>query len=167
MFAPDVRTVVVIALLAALPLPAMAQDSAGGRYTMQKADNGFIRLDTLTGAVAMCAKKDSGWTCDPVADTAAASRAEIEELKRQNSELREEVRRLEDLLGLNGGPPRGPRHSFRLPSEKEVDDALNYFERMMRKLQDRLQRLEQNKALPPSDNAEPPKDNKAEPPKQL
>ena len=48
-------------------------------------------------------------------------------------------------------PPRpgGETHAFRLPSEKEVDQALNYFERMLRKFQDRLKKLEQGQGDQP------------------
>ena len=38
--------------------------------------------------------------------------------------------------------PAGNRPDFKLPSEKEVDQALDYFERMLKKFQDRLKRLE-------------------------
>jgi hypothetical protein len=154
------------ALRCALPLTAfmmiastvgMAQESRSGRYTMHKADDGFVRLDTETGAVALCKKSDKGWGCEDMTDSrgngAAASgtpgnEGESAGLARKNAELRAEIKRMEELLDLRGN--RGARndHSFKLPSEKEVDQALDYFERMLKKFQDRLNRLENKDPKP-------------------
>lgn len=135
--------------------PLAAQESAAGRYTMHKTDDGFVRLDTQTGAVSLCQKDNGGWRCREIANAseqeknagAGAGADELAQLRQENKELREEIVRLEELLGLRG-PSEGSRprdHSFKLPSEKDVDQAFDYFERMLRKFQDRLKRLEQEK----------------------
>ena len=137
--------------------PSLAQDTAAGRYTMHQTDEGMLRLDTQTGAVSLCSKVDDAWACKPMADKRAANK-EIDRLRKENSELRAEVKRLDKMLGVDGlkpkseiDPPRpgGETHAFRLPSEKEVDQALNYFERMLRKFQDRLKKLEQGQGDQP------------------
>ena len=133
--------------------PVIAQQKAAGRYTMHQTDDGMLRLDTQTGAVSLCSRADDTWACKPMVDKKAAN-DEIARLQKENKELRSEVNRLDKMLGMGGpkanndaDPPRpgggsGP-NSFRLPTEKEVDHALNYFERMLRKFQDRLKKLEQ------------------------
>ena len=144
-----------VAMIAALP--SSAQDNAGGRYTMHQTDDGMLRLDTQTGDVSLCSKADDAWACKPMADDRATTK-ELERLRKENSQLRGEVSRLDKMLGVDGSkpngevdPPRpgGQKHSFRLPSEKEVDQALNYFERMLRKFQDRLNKLEQGQGNQP------------------
>lgn len=114
---------------------------------MHKTDDGFIRLDTLTGSVSVCRKTDDDWSCRPTPDEARKLRAEIDSLRARNDEL---SRRLAARGGELPKPP-GPYHpdngqseqkSFRLPSEAEVDKALDYFERLMKKFQDRLNKLE-------------------------
>lgn len=135
-----------------------AQTTSAGRYTMHKAEDGFVRLDTQTGAMSLCRKSDDAWACTPMADTKGGGRAEIAELRRENQRLREEVKRLDGLLD-NGVPqaedPSDPprpggtkKPGMRLPSEKEVDQALDYFENMLRKFQDRLKRLERKEETP-------------------
>ena len=140
--------------------PLAAQNGTPGRYTMHKADDDFIRLDTLTGAVSYCRKSNNQWACDGVKSEVDELRSQIAALKSENGKLDDEVQRLRKLLDRNGPPsepdsyapgggnttpdggPPAPRQSFRLPSEKEVDQALDYFENMMKKLQDRLKKLE-------------------------
>jgi len=117
---------------------------------MHKSDDGFIRLDTQTGAVALCERAESGWSCIDMAIRPAKSKDDNVRLRAENNELKAEVRRLEELLGLRGERRSTKRNNdtFRLPSEQEVDQALNYFERMLKKLQDRLQRLEKKSDKP-------------------
>lgn len=148
---------VPVAFCLAASLPAAAQNTSAGRYTMHQTDDGMLRLDTQTGAVSLCNKTEETWACKPMADEKASSEA-MEQLRQENSQLRAEVNRLDKMLGLgtprpggNVDPPRpgNQQPSFRLPSEKEVDQALNYFERMLRKFQDRLKKLEQGQSNEP------------------
>lgn len=129
---------------------AIAQDNPAGRYTMHKSDDGFIRLDTQTGAVALCQKSESIWGCKDMVGTSNKSAGDVAGLRAENKELKAEINRMEALLGLRGeyrGDTRR-RDTFKLPSEQEVDQALNYFERMLKKFQDRLKRLEKNSDKP-------------------
>ena len=121
-----------------------AQESRAGRYTMHKADGGFVRLDTETGVVSFCRQNETAWRCQDMPGAAASSSAGLARYKRENAELKAEIKRLDELLGLRGnrGKSAANRHTFKFPTEKEVDDSLDYFERMLKKLQDRLRRLE-------------------------
>ena len=57
---------------------------------------------------------------------------------------------MEEHLGLRGdnAKPSKKPSDFKLPTEKEVDQALDYFERMLKKFQDRLKRLERKSETP-------------------
>ncbi|MEZ5842806.1 MAG: hypothetical protein R3D27_03635 [Hyphomicrobiaceae bacterium] len=140
--------------------PALAQDAAGekGRYTMSPVDNGFVRLDTRTGAMSFCTRSDGRWSCEAMADAGADLRQEAERLRKENTDLRAEIKRLDDMLGLGDGRPgeRAPRQGFRIPTEKDVDQALDYFERMLKKFQDRLKRLEEKPGEPGTGGETPP-----------
>jgi len=115
-------------------------DRAGGRYRMTPAEGGaFLRLDTQTGAMSVCQRKDGRWACEAVPDERRALETEIEQLK-------SEVKRLEELLALpDPGTPdgkdkrahrSGPKLS--LPSEEDIDRAMDYAQRMMRKFKERM-----------------------------
>jgi hypothetical protein len=119
-----------------------AADQAGGRYRMTPAEGGaFLRLDTQTGAMSVCQRKDGKWACEALPDDRRALETEIERLSA-------EVKRLEGLLALpDPGNPEGkdkraerggPKLQLQLPSEADVDRAMDYVERMMRKFKDKL-----------------------------
>ncbi len=132
---------------------AAAAETGDGRFTMSPVDDGFVRLDKQTGAMALCTKKDAGWSCIPMEDDQRDLRDEVDRLKAQNEDLQKEVRRLEDTFVTgkldddrpggapgagNGGPPGGlPK--LQLPSEEEVDQAVDYLESMIRKFRERFE----------------------------
>jgi len=140
---------------------------------MHKTDDGFVRLDTDTGAISLCRKTSEGWGCEAMNDATPSARAPRDgpprngptydygspppgpggpgNLAAENADLKAEIRRLEELLELRGNrkpPSSGKRGSFKLPTEGEVDQALDYFERMLKKFQDRLKRLEKSTPKP-------------------
>ena len=71
----------LLALLAASAGDATAADDPRpGRYTMTPADGGFVRLDTETGSMALCAKRGDQWSCDPMPDAQASQKREVESI---------------------------------------------------------------------------------------
>lgn len=147
---PAATTAVAVFALGLLATQAGAQERPG-RYQMSPVDGGFARLDTETGAISICrGAKDAPaaqWNCQPMGDGGAD--AQLRKLEAENKELRAEIRRMEDQLGLNGDKSRnGEKHAeerprgFDLPSEQDVDKALSYMERMIKKFHDAMKRLE-------------------------
>lgn len=130
-------------------------DNSAGRFTMSPVDGGFLRLDKQTGAVAMCARTGTTWGCTPVEDhTPAAAAAELSKLEQENKDLKDRIKALEETLETKplDGPPGG---KVQLPTDQEVDQALDYLERVYKKVRDRMKDLD--KPLPPADTAPPPK----------
>lgn len=146
----DVTKKLIAAVLLAglMPAAVAAEESRSGRYTMHKSDDGFVRLDTLTGTMSLCRKGANGWGCEPLGDAAPSSPDELARLRRENTELKAEIRRMEEHLGLSGERRAKNRGEFKLPTEQEVEQALDYFERMLKKFQDRLKRLERKSDTP-------------------
>ena len=126
-------------LIAVSPLVTHASGSGSGRYTMHKADDGFVRLDTQTGRVSLCQKDDGGWACKTMDDAVQPIEQELARLKAENEKLRAEVKRLDEIAGLDG---QRKDRQLRLPSEKEIDGALNYLDRMIRKFRERFKQFE-------------------------
>jgi len=83
----------VVALLAFGP-SAQAQstpDTENGRYTFSQVPDGMLRLDTRTGAVSLCAKKEAGFACNTVPDERLALENEIARLQRENGALKKDM----------------------------------------------------------------------------
>jgi hypothetical protein len=152
---------IALALSLALTSAATAETPAesGGRYTMSPVDGGFLRLDKQTGAVAMCARSGSEWACKAVEDqtTTAASPDELSRLQHENKELKDRVKALEDSLETEKPPPLAegpPGGKMQLPTDQEVDQALDYLERVYKKFRDHVKDLDKPQA-PPGDSTPP------------
>jgi hypothetical protein len=144
---PDRRIIAALAL-AFLAVPAAANDKPG-RFIMSPADGGFVRLDTETGAMALCKRTGDTWDCAAMSDSSKSLQQEADRLAAENKELKAEVRRLEEVLGLDGDKKDAPGKraerpggDFRLPSEQDVDKAIDYVERMFKKFRDKLKELD-------------------------
>src|ERR1700759_5578240 len=68
-----------------------APDPENGRYTLSQTADGFVRLDTRTGAVSTCSNSGNGWACYLVPDERAALDAEIGRLQDDNEKLKTQL----------------------------------------------------------------------------
>jgi hypothetical protein len=137
----------ILALLAFVPL-AQAQttpDTENGRYTFSQVPDGMLRLDTRTGAVSLCAKKEAGFACNTMADERLALENEIARLQRENGALKKDM--LARGLPLPGGVASAPSAQQRelnlkvpLPSDAEIDRVMSAFEKMWRRIVDMVQK---------------------------
>jgi hypothetical protein len=144
------RTIVALIAFTALALPAHAQtapDSENGRYTFSQVADGMLRLDTRTGSVSLCAKKDAGWSCTTVPDERTALESEIARLQRENGLLKKDmVARGLPLPNAVTGLPATPgdqrelQLKVPLPSDAEIDRVMSVFEKMWRRLVEMVQK---------------------------
>lgn len=120
----------LLSLISALLLvPALAQTPAepplasgeNGRFQMTPSANGFLRLDTRTGAVSLCTVNATNAECRSAADDRAALMAEIDRLSKRNSDL--------EL-----GAPRSSRPATGLPSKEEAGKAMDLAEEFLRRM---------------------------------
>lgn len=96
-----------------------------GRFTMTPAGDGFLRLDTRSGAVSFCTVKDGAAQCRSSADERGALEAEVGRLAAENSRLRG--------AGAGKGAPAVPQTlSSSLPSDAEVDRAIGLLDKIVR-----------------------------------
>jgi hypothetical protein len=135
-----IRTgLVVVALASALVSPVQAQsapDSADGRFTFHRADDGFLRLDGRSGQVSLCQRRSAGWECQAVPDERAALEGEIARLQSDNANLKREL--LAHNLPLPGGvkPEAFGRSEDRLqlPSDAELNRAMAFVEKVWKRM---------------------------------
>lgn len=126
--------VIVAGLLAA---PVRAEEP--GRFSMTQIEDGFLRLDTQSGAMSICRRQDEQWACRSVPDDRYAMQEQITRLEKEKDELSAEIARLEALVGetsSTGGTDKRSRPLLNLPSEEEVDKFVGFIDRMMRKFKD-------------------------------
>jgi hypothetical protein len=125
-------------------------DGENGRYALSPAPDGVLRLDTRTGAVSTCTDKGQGWACYAIPDERAALDAEIGRLHIDNDRLKAALaQRAPAATGKIGEPLpnsdalRQPEISSKdgarkleipLPSERDVDRAMTFLERVWRRL---------------------------------
>jgi hypothetical protein len=99
------RLLLAVATCALLGSVARAQDapppSEDGRFTLHKAEGGYLRLDGANGEVSACSRHQVGWVCAVVPAERAAYEAEIARLMRDNAALKKVV--LEHGLPLPAG----------------------------------------------------------------
>jgi BMFP domain-containing protein YqiC len=106
------------AIMATIVLLLGSDAEAQQRFQLERVGDGFIRLDTETGALTQCRQEASGLACRMAPDERAAYEKELALLEKR-------VETLEDRLAA--AAPRPP------PSEDEVDRTLSIMERFIRR----------------------------------
>ncbi len=107
--------------------------SSSSRYSFNRVDNGFLRLDNESGQVAYCNPRAAGWACQAVAIDHAALETEIASLQKQVASLKKldaEIVQLQDevaslkkeIIVLKGPLPPRPPADFTPPRDR-VDDV--------------------------------------------
>jgi hypothetical protein len=143
-----ITSFVLVSAVVAFAPAAYAQtapDTENGRYVFNQVPDGMLRLDTRTGQVSLCAKKDSGWACNAVPDERQALESEITRLQRENGALKKDMiaRGLPLPSGVTGRPPSSQRElnlTVPLPSDAEIDRMMSALEKMWKRLTDMVQK---------------------------
>ncbi len=140
-----IATVSAFALLGSA-VQAQTPDTENGRYSFSAITDGMLRLDTRTGQVSICARKDASWACNAVPDERSALENEIARLQRENGALKKDM--LARGLPLPGGVATVPSADKQrelnlkvpLPSDAEIDRVMSAFEKMWRRIVDMVQK---------------------------
>ena len=106
--------------LSFLAAPSFALADEAGRFVLKEADqHSFIRLDTVTGAVAHCASKAGQWSCKTLSDDRKQLHDEIAALEKENAELKSRL--------AQADAKQEPQ--LVLPSDKDIDRVMDLFEK--------------------------------------
>ena len=114
------NTVFAVVLLSAGIRAVVAQETNTDRYTLEKSESGFVRLDRQTGAVTLCTEADGTLTCRMAADERAAYDEDLARLEKRVEALEKQI-----ADGTAAG-------SGELPSDAEIDRSIGIMERFMR-----------------------------------
>jgi hypothetical protein len=142
----------IIAAIALAGASAFAQgtpaESDDARYTFNRADDGYLRLDGRTGQVSICTRRQVGWACQAVPDERTALEAEIARLQGENVTLKKDmIARNLPLPGtikpeMPGSKPEEPR--LQLPSDAELDKVMSFMEKVWRRLVEMIGTLQKD-----------------------
>lgn len=79
-------------------------DTENGRFALSPVPEGFLRLDTRTGAVSICGSVKDNWVCRVVPDERAALDTEIGRLQADNKKLKEQLAQRNAVTGKTDAP---------------------------------------------------------------
>ena len=144
------KAVALAVVAVCLSNPVFADDATpdtnGGRYTLNKVTDGFVRLDTQTGEVALCSQRTVGWACQTAPEDRAAFESEIARLHGENAALKQTL--LSHGLSLPSGATPEPSGShdnditIRLPDNADIDRAVAYVGRLWNRFVDAVNRAQ-------------------------
>ncbi|PBB29552.1 hypothetical protein EOA60_08660 [Mesorhizobium sp. M1A.F.Ca.IN.020.06.1.1] len=107
---------------------ASAYSEETDRYRLEKSANGYVRMDTQTGAMSICEERSGQLVCKLAADERSAFQDEIDRLQSTVKALDERVAKLENSLSA--------RLESQLPSEEDFNKTMSYMERFFRSFMD-------------------------------
>jgi hypothetical protein len=133
------------------------QAPIASRYSFNRVDNGFIRLDSANGEIAYCSAQATGWTCQtvPVDRTSSAAGSEdmhkgvtfLKGLEEKVGRLQDEVASLKkEVAALRDPPPprppadlspqsgNGSDLTIKLPTQEDMTRARAFLEETWRRL---------------------------------
>ena len=135
-----------------------APDTENGRYTLSRTADGFVRLDTRTGAVSTCSNNGNGWACYAVPDERKAMDETIGRLQAENDRLKTQLAaresaspKTDEALPKSDRPAAPKAEGERkieipLPSDADVDRLMSFLERAWRRLVDMANRIQKDAA---------------------
>jgi hypothetical protein len=136
-----IRTFILIGALGVPATAAWAQgastDPDDSRYTFNRVDEGYLRLDGRTGQVSQCMRQSVGWACRALPDDRAALEAEIARLQSENVALKKELiaRNLplpNSVKPGQAGNSEEPR--LQQPNDTDVNKVMSFLEKVWRRL---------------------------------
>ena len=107
---------------------ASAYSEETDHYRLEKSANGYVRMDTRTGAMSICEERSGQLVCKMAADERAAYQDEIDRLDNSVKALDARVAKLENSLSA--------RLESQLPSEEDFNRTMGYMERFFRTFKD-------------------------------
>lgn len=125
----------------AMAAPAFAQDAE--RFRMERTENGFVRMDSRTGAMSFCEERGGQLICRDGADGRAGEAGQLAEFNRRIAELEDRIAALETRQ------PAQPNAG--LPSEAEFEQTMTLMERFFRRFWGVARELERDSREPAPD----------------
>ena len=125
------RMIACGAVMAMAMMPASAQEVE--RYQLERTQDGYVRLDTVTGRMTLCAERDGQLVCRMATEDRTAYDNEIDALQARVDAL--EAR----ITALESGAPASA-----LSEDQEFERTMGYMERFFRRFMGIVKDLERD-----------------------
>lgn len=141
------RLAFIVAAVIVAAAPASAEDGLSNRFTMEKTENGYIRMDRQTGEMSLCVEQAGQLVCKLAADERRAFEEALSDLSARVAALEELAARESRNFSVQ------PRET--LPDDEEIERSLTIMEKTMRRFFDMFDELrkdldqDKDKAAPP------------------
>lgn len=136
---------IAIAILLGGSAIAEQATSTTGRYQIAPDEDGFVRLDTRTGTLTHCKKRETVWHCEILDEDRPEIDRDIQSLREAAVALNAELGRLNERLGAieesldaTGVPPPAKIDPAIVDREEALDQAPSLTERIMQRLFDMI-----------------------------
>jgi hypothetical protein len=127
-------------------VPAQTQESPQpqptprGRFSFNRVENGFLRLDSESGQMAFCTAQTVGWACQAVPVDRPALETEITRLRDEVASLKKEVAALKEPppprppADLTPRSEKGADVTIKLPTQEDIARMRGFMEDTWRRL---------------------------------
>jgi hypothetical protein len=125
--------------------PPQAQ-SDDARYSFHRVPDGYLRLDSSTGRVALCSRRQVGWACQVVPDDRNVLESEIARLQTENGTLKRLLlsRGIPLPSGVRMPPVTGDKGEATPPGESVFDRFASVVAATWRRLVDVVARIQRD-----------------------
>lgn len=125
---PGLLLAPALALATCIPTASAQEPGAaqGERYRLERSANGYVRMDTATGAISLCREEAGRLACAPAAEAEPADEASRDATAARLMARIEVLERRIAALEAGGAAPG-------LPSETEFEQTLSYMERFFQR----------------------------------
>jgi cell division protein FtsB len=129
-----ILTLAITAMFVGAASPAPAQNDAApnvaSRYIFNRVNDGFLRLDNVSGQISFCSPNSVGWACQAVPEDRTALEKEIARLQDEITALKSEIATLRT-------PPSARKNDdaqIKLPTREDIERARVVIEDAWRRL---------------------------------
>jgi hypothetical protein len=115
-----------------------APPNGPSRYSFNRVNDEFLRLDNQTGQVTVCRAHAVGWGCEAVPEDRAALDKEIGRLQNEVSELKDQV------AALKAPADKSSELKLKMPSKEDLARARVFIEDTWRNMVDMISTMQKD-----------------------